>query len=107
MIDQLEKMHTDIKVLDQKLLDTRNRLEGEIIQSRWKIEEKLQDSLRAEIQVATNELESRLTETLKETEKRLNSRITRVGDLITEAFTTKLVDHEKRIGRLEHFQKTA
>lgn len=67
---------------------------------------RLEKNLRAEIQVANQEQELRLVNKLEEMRKDLNSRITHVGDLITSQFGKKLVNHEKRIGKLETEQRT-
>ncbi|OGH12617.1 MAG: hypothetical protein A2857_05040 [Candidatus Levybacteria bacterium RIFCSPHIGHO2_01_FULL_36_15] len=108
-LDQhFEEIENQLKVIDQKRYNAERDLRIQITSSSFDTQQRLEKALRAEIQVAVRELEENLEskfttveDKLAKIEKRLNQRITLVGDLITTNMTQKLEDHEKRILRLE------
>lgn len=59
-----------------------------------------------EIEERTDERFERIENLLKTMEERINKRVTKVGDLITIAFTNSIMNHEKRIKKLEKLQST-
>lgn len=108
---QFEGVLKQLKVMDQKNLDTERGLRGRISLSITDLERRLERTIRAEIQVANSELEERITEIFKnnlsESTNTLHKRIGDVADLITIAFTNKIKNHEKRIRKLERLPQAA
>lgn len=117
-LEKIEKLLQDLehnqKVSDQKNTDSFKDLRFRILSEATKTRQELEAATRAEIQVANSELEGRLSgkfarieNTLSEVEKRLNKRITDVGDLITIYFGKKTKVLDKRVAHLEQMQQAA
>lgn len=112
--NKFEKIEKLLKLMDQKNINTENRLALRITAEIIRAGEQIERDFEAQLQVANSELEGRLSgkftrieNTLSEVEKRLNKRITDVGDLITIYFGKKTKVLDKRVAHLEQMQQAA
>lgn len=119
---EIQELNHNQKISGQKndnsYKDLTFRIMAEAASTRQKLEEslraeiqvantELKNELRTEVQGANTELKSDLKNMLNQLETRLNKRITNVGDLITIQLSSKIQNHEKKINKLEKAQQLA
>jgi predicted RNA-binding protein with RPS1 domain len=95
VISENAKIKNDIKVLIVKIDDLENSLS-------WEIKTEVlnaKESIEYKIQNQSLEFNEQFTQ--------LNERLTHVVDQLTVAFSNKIVNHEKRISKLEKTASTA
>ncbi|GEM_PF-6332279 len=95
---KFERIERLFALSDEKNVGMEKRLRSEINSSTYSTTQRLERNFEAQIQLGTRDLKREL----KETEERLNNRITKVGDLITIALGKKIKSIEKRLVYLEH-----
>lgn len=98
---RINQVETTLKVIDEKRNMGERDLRFRITSGALETQQQLEKTMRAEIQVAINDLVSKMEYMFASLEKRLNERITTVGDLIMVNLTKKILNHEQRIKKLE------
>lgn len=111
---RLNAIENLIKVIDKKNDASFAKLKFEVTGEVLVVRKRLEKSFQSQTLVLLDEIDAKLElfwEKLKgslgETEKRLNNRITHVGDLITIDTGNRIASHEKRIKKLEKVSQVA